>query len=452
MSGMTWIPDIVASLGDHLWQSTLVVLAVAVLTLAFRRNHARVRYALWLVASLKFLVPFGALVALGQQFGQQFGWARTFRVMRIDRVVALDGQMPSLPGGPAIRLPFQSDGPIFGMRVPVPDAASSEVWMTILPVALGVVWVVGAATVLAVWWMRSRRVARIAAGGTVLAEGREVEMLRRMERLSGVKRPLPLVATDTSLEPGVFGMWRPVLLWPRSIGGHLTDDQIEAIFAHEIAHVRRRDNLGAALQAVVQAIFWFHPLVWWMGARLVDERERACDEDVIRLGSRPHVYAESILRTCQFYVEAPVACVAGVTGSDLKRRIEQIMRNRPSEPMGFWRKGFLAAAGTMTLVVPIVFGAFNAPVEAQVRLARADTARQIVLHLKLNTHVEKRRFPAYALVRAADTLGPQLKPSGGNCTTAPATGVLGVAPCDLRRQFEGFPKPVGSRQWAVDRP
>ena len=76
----------------------------------------------------------------------------------------------------------------------------------------------------------------------------------------------------------------------------------------------------------VQAIFWFHPLVWWIGARLVDERERACDAEVVRLGSDPRVYAESLLKTCQFYVESPLVCVSGVTGSDLKKGIEQIMR------------------------------------------------------------------------------------------------------------------------------
>ena len=59
--------------------------------------------------------------------------------------------------------------------------------------------------------------------------------------------------------------------------------------------------------------------------RMIDERERACDEDVIRLGSEPEVYAESILKTCQFFIESPLVCVAGVTGSDLKKRIEQIM-------------------------------------------------------------------------------------------------------------------------------
>jgi len=56
---------------------------------------------------------------------------------------------------------------------------------------------------------------------------------------------------------------------------------------HEVQHVRRRDNLAAAMHLVVEAIFWFHPLVWWLGARLVEERERACDEEVLRLGNQP---------------------------------------------------------------------------------------------------------------------------------------------------------------------
>ena len=101
----------------------------------------------------------------------------------------------------------------------------------------------------------------------------------------------------------------------------LTPDQLEAVFAHELCHVRRRDNLTAALHMIVEAVFWFHPLVWWLGARMVDERERACDEDVLRLGGEPQVYAESVLKVCEFYLESPVACVAGVTGSNLQKRM-----------------------------------------------------------------------------------------------------------------------------------
>ena len=72
----------------------------------------------------------------------------------------------------------------------------------------------------------------------------------------------------------------PVLLWPEGLSEKLDDAHLEAVIAHELCHVRRRDNLTAAVHMLVEAVFWFHPLVWWLGARLIDERERACDEEV----------------------------------------------------------------------------------------------------------------------------------------------------------------------------
>ena len=75
---------------------------------------------------------------------------------------------------------------------------------------------------------------------------------------------ISIVASTTPVEPGIFGIYRPVLLWPRGISERLTDEQVEAILAHELCHLRRRDNLAAALHMVVQTIFWFHPLVWWI--------------------------------------------------------------------------------------------------------------------------------------------------------------------------------------------
>jgi uncharacterized protein (TIGR03435 family) len=108
--------------------------------------------------------------------------------------------------------------------------------------------------------------------------------------------------------------------------------------------------------------------VWWLGARLVDERERACDEDVIRLGCSPQGYAEGILKTCEFYVESPLPCVAGVTGSNLKKRIEAIMKNAVRVPLTPWRQSLLAIAGVAAIALPVAIGLVSAaPLRAQGR-------------------------------------------------------------------------------------
>jgi beta-lactamase regulating signal transducer with metallopeptidase domain len=113
---------------------------------------------------------------------------------------------------------------------------------------------------------------------------------------------IKVMSSSALLEPAVFGIFRPVLLLPEGITAHLTPTQLEAIFAHELCHIRRRDNLMTALHMVAEAVFWFYPLVWWLGARLIDERERACDEAVVQSGNEPRVYAEAILEVCKFYL------------------------------------------------------------------------------------------------------------------------------------------------------
>jgi TonB family protein len=189
-----------------------------------------------------------------------------------------------------------------------------------------------------------------------------VEVLRRIEKFAGIWSPISLRSSHSSLEPGIFGILRPLLLWPAGISHRLQDAHLEAILAHEVQHVRRRDNLAAAMHMVVGAIFWFHPVVWWLGARLVEERERACDEEVLRLGSQPEIYAESILKTCEFCVASPLACVSGVTGADLKQRIVRIMTQRSVDKLGFLKKLLLVAIGAGAVAAPIIAGLINAPV------------------------------------------------------------------------------------------
>src|SRR5256886_3836753 len=182
---------------------------------------------------------------------------------------------------------------------------------------LVVVWSCGGAAVLFFWCLRWRRIHVALSRGQAVKSGREFEALRRREGSAGITRQIDLVVSSFALEPGILGIFRPVLLLPKGISDRLTDAQLHAILVHELCHVRRRDNLAASIHMMVEALFWFHPMVWWIGARMVEERERACDEEVLRLGNAPDDYAEGILNVCKLYLESPLACVSGITGSDL---------------------------------------------------------------------------------------------------------------------------------------
>jgi uncharacterized protein (TIGR03435 family) len=112
---------------------------------------------------------------------------------------------------------------------------------------------------------------------------------------------------------------------------------------------------------LVEALFWFHPLVWWIGARLVEERERACDEAVLHAGSKPTDYAEAILTVCRLYLEAPLAYVSGVTGGDLQKRIHAILRNQTARQLSSARKFVLTAAAAAAVAIPVGIGIVNPP-------------------------------------------------------------------------------------------
>jgi len=110
---------------------------------------------------------------------------------------------------------------------------------------------------------------------------------------------------------------------------------------------------------LAEVLFWFHPLVWWIGLRLVEERERACDEEVLRTAADPQNYAEGIVAVCRYFLQSPLLCVSGATGSHLKRRVEAIMMNRNAHRLNCGRRLLLATAGLTTVIVPIAVSVFR---------------------------------------------------------------------------------------------
>jgi len=357
------------ALGNHIWQSTLCVLLAGLLAMILRKNRARARYGLWLAASLKFLIPFSLLISFANHLARPHAVTHTEPgfVFTMQEV----GQPFTPPAAPGV--------------APVAHAATSLNLVSLLPAFLLTIWFCGFAVVLLAWYVRWRRISASLREATPLRAGREVEALRRIEELEGIRQPIGLLLSPVSLEPGIFGILRPILVWPEGISERLDDAQLEAILAHELRHVRRRDNLAAAIHMVVEAIFWFHPLVWWLGAWLVEEREHACDEGVLESGSERQVYAQSILKTCEFYLESPLACMSGVTGADLKKRIVRIMTERSARKLDFRRKLLIGAAGLAVVALPVMFGTVNAPqgVSSQGEITLPTPPRFDVVSIKL---------------------------------------------------------------------
>jgi uncharacterized protein (TIGR03435 family) len=324
-------------LANHLWQSTLFAAIAGLLTLLLKKNHAQARYWIWLAASLKFLVPFSLLIELGRHAA----WSKTSTARSGFSYVVEE-----------ISQPFAGESASHA-------AASSSLLASaihLLPILALLAWIGGCTAVLLFWWIRWRRMTTALHAISPQQSGYELEMIRHLEHRLDMTKRIQLIISEQTLEPGIVGVFRPALLLPKGISEQLSDEQLKAIMMHELNHVRRHDNLTAAFHMVVEALFWFYPLVWWIGARLLDERERACDEEVLHLGIQPQTYAESILKVCEFYLGSPLVCIAGVTGSNLKKRIEEIMIHRITHKLELGKKLLLATVAVSALAVPVVIG------------------------------------------------------------------------------------------------
>ncbi len=143
----------------------------------------------------------------------------------------------------------------------------------------------------------------------------------------------------------VIGWLRPVILVPASALTGLAPHQMEAVLAHELAHIRRHDYLVNLLQSVVETLFFYHPAVWYLSRRVRLERENCCDDDAVAVVGDPVTYAGALTDLEMLRQGAPALAMAA-NGGSLLRRVERLLAPR-SEAASSWS----TATGLLTLVV-----------------------------------------------------------------------------------------------------
>ena len=284
---------------NHLWQATLFALAVWIAALWLGR--ARTRQIVWLMAFAKILLPSALLFMLAQGLGLNLSWtARTEMTATAEAEVLLQIAEPIA----------QSDA----------AAGHNEIYCVLMTL-----WLVGVAVCFARWGWRRRRFAAVALAGEKVEAGREAEMLEDLKSRLNVGRRVGLVVSSSFAEPVVWRALRPLIVLPRGLAERLSDGELESVLKHELFHVKRLDNLFGSLQMFVCCLFWFHPLVWLIDRKLIEERELMCDERVILSGAAPDAYAASLWKVVQFGFGWPVEGVSRATGSNFKRRIKLML-------------------------------------------------------------------------------------------------------------------------------
>ncbi len=215
--------------------------------------------------------------------------------------------------------------------------------------------------------------------------------------------PVELQIVAAGYGPLARGWWRHLIALPDGLFGQLSAAELEAVIIHELAHVRRHDNLSAAFVRTVVSCFWFHPLLWWLERRMLAEREHACDELVLRCGTVPADYAAGILKVCRLAFAGPTV-YAGAMGSDLKSRMEHIMSTNVSPSSNHFARVVLGAFLFTAAIIPVAGGFLSAQTHAPQQAAVAAEANPIERLLDTVKSQVSRQDYAAALKSAAEVL------------------------------------------------
>ncbi len=195
-------------------------------------------------------------------------------------------------------------------------------------------------------WMRAQRLKR----RVLPASGELEEMMTRLKRRLSISAPVRVYTSAIVQVPTVIGWLRPYILLPVTAITGLSESQLRAILAHELAHIRRHDYLVNLLQTAIETVLFYHPAVWWAGKQMRIEREHCCDDIAVAVCGNAIEYAEALAELEQIRGRVPEPALAA-TGGDLLGRIRRLLGQRPSDDPASRSLGTIAAAAALVLFI-----------------------------------------------------------------------------------------------------
>jgi len=248
------------------------------------------------------------------------------------------------------------------------------------------IWLVGVA-VLSVWHLAGWSLSQMLRGRGATPSDDVLALVGRIARRLGIHRAVVVRQTLKAAAPMVIGWLKPALVLPASILTGLAPGELEAVLAHELAHVRRHDYLVNLVQTVVETLLFYHPAVWWLSCRIRSEREFCADDLAIRVCQRRDVYARSLVALAEI-VRTPSHRAVAATGGRFLARIRRIIhlqdQRSPSRQFA-GRSAMVAVMATACLGIVLIAVAQSKPpknkplsgdVESESSGKAANTARK----------------------------------------------------------------------------
>jgi beta-lactamase regulating signal transducer with metallopeptidase domain/uncharacterized protein involved in exopolysaccharide biosynthesis len=334
------------ALVHSMWEGALGTAVFAVLRFGMRRRSANARY----LAACAMLV-----VLLAAPVATVFLMPQTTKPAPLVQTAINRLSVSGLSSQPTRAAPVSG-----GIPRTTPNLSDrAEQLNGLLPWVVQV-WALGVLALSGRWLYGSRWIRRVKTVDTEPLAQEWLSRLRELRRRLGIARPVVLLKSALVEVPMVVGWLRPVILLPASALSGLTPAQLEAILAHELAHVRRCDYLVNWFQSLVETLMFYHPAVWWVSRCIREEREHCCDDLVVQVCGDKIIYARALMTLEESRAFPQLAFAA--SGGSLLHRIRRLLGIAPEDrPPSAAEFGGIALAAMGCVLVLSAIWLLNRP-------------------------------------------------------------------------------------------
>lgn len=328
-----------------LWQATVIAIVAGIAAIVGRKKSPQLRY--WIYNAALFSVLIAAIVTFCVYF--DFSKEAGQTVFIPENFAAATDELGKAGINQVISDTQTGNAPlsIEGLRMYFNRNIYLIVTIWVLGVALFILKLLGGISY--VYYLRSRL--------NFPADEYWLEMVEQLGEKAGVKRTMELVESALVRSPLVVGHLKPMILFPIGAINKLNPQEVEAILAHEIAHVLRNDYIFNIVQSVIEALFYFHPAVWWISANIRAERENCCDDVAIALCGNSMTYAKALVSLQEMaYFQSPQIAMAfaGKQKNQLLFRVQRILK-QPQNKTNVMEK-LIATCLLLVMMVALSFG------------------------------------------------------------------------------------------------